>query len=109
MAARTVKGFFAALGLSIGYAAGLAFVAIAALKPVFPNSVGFYTRDGRFAGFGAFFPAPTGAEVHGGYWVIPLALALGLALLIATHKLARHLLRRERREWGSGELGFRRD
>jgi len=105
LAARTATGFLAAIGLFTGYAAGLGFIAIAILKPIFPDNVGFFVRDGLPIGFGGIFPAPAGAQVHGGYWVIPLALAVGLAVLLVTHGAARRLLMRwrERRGWGPGE------
>jgi hypothetical protein len=32
----------------------------------------------------------------GGYWVIPISLAIGLVILVATHRVARALVRRWR-------------
>lgn len=97
VATSNLLGFFAALGLFIGYAVGAGFVAIALLKPIFPQNVGFIFRDGMPMSFGAEFALPPGAEVRGGYWVIPFALLIGLAILILSHATARWLLPRWRR------------
>jgi uncharacterized membrane protein len=92
LATTTARGFAAVVGLSAGYLSALALLAIAALKPIFPRNVGIFAVDGVPRGVGAIFPAPAGAEVWGGYWVIPIALALGLALLVAMHRTSRRFL-----------------
>jgi hypothetical protein len=38
-------GFFAALGLLAAYLGSIAFVALAFLKPIFPNNVGIWVHD----------------------------------------------------------------
>jgi len=91
-AVNSVVGFFGALGLFLGYSFGAAFVAIAALKPIFPGNVGFIWAGGRLLGFGANFPLPAGQSVAGGYWVVPLALAVGLLVLVGTHRSAKRFL-----------------
>jgi hypothetical protein len=75
---------------------GPGFLLIAALKPVFPNNVGFWVHDGpggdipfRLA---ADFPAPPNQHVVGGYWVIVVGLFFGFGLLVLTHRLARRFL-----------------
>lgn len=88
----SLRGFFAALGLFAGYVAGLAFLALAALKPIFPNNVGLLVRDGIPVAVGAVFPLKPGAEVVGGYWLIPVFAALGVATLVGTHRLAGRLV-----------------
>ncbi len=100
VALNSVAGFFGALGLFIGYLLGASFVAIGALKPVFPGNVGFEYRGDRLVGFGAHFPLEAGVTIAGGYWVIPLAIAIGLLMLVGTHRAARRWLGwfRERRE-----------
>jgi hypothetical protein len=93
LATTTASGFFAALGLLVGYSAGAGFVITAALKPIFPRNVGVFLRDGVPVSIGAQFPAPpAGAEVAGGYWIVPVALAIGLAILVVTHRGARAFL-----------------
>lgn len=107
LATTTAGGFFAALGLFVGYVTGAAFVITAALKPIFPANVGLFVIDGIPRSFGAQFPAPRGAEVWGGYWVVPLCLAIGLAVLVVTHRCARRFLSwwRERRLRGGIATG----
>lgn len=86
---RTVGGFFAALGLFVGYAAGGTFIALALLKPVFPQNVGLLLRYGWPVGIGAMFPIGPGVEVVGGYALIPIFLLAGALILALTHRLAR--------------------
>ena len=96
LAASTFEGFFVALGLLVGYAAGLGFLAIAALKPIFPQNVGLLSRHGVPFALGAQFPVAPDTVVAGGYWIIPTALAIGLAILVGTHRGARRFLARWR-------------
>ena len=106
LATTTVGGFAATLGLFVGYVAGLAMLAVAALKPIFPGNVGFFFVNGVPHSMGALFPVPAGAEVRGGYWVIPIALALGLSILAATHRGSCRFLAwwRDRRTGQGGAL-----
>jgi hypothetical protein len=91
------RNSFAGFALFCGYTSGTAFVIIAALKPIFPNNVGFWVDDRpAYAGFpwrlAGVFPAPLHEHVVGGYWVIPFALVCGLGLLSITHRCARRFL-----------------
>jgi hypothetical protein len=104
IAAGTVAGFFAAIGLFCGYAIGAAFLAIAILKPIFPRNVGFAFRNGVFTGFGAEFGLDPAKEMRGGYWIIPLSLIAGSIILIVTHTVARRLL-----AWWQRRLAARRE
>ena len=104
IAASTVAGFAASLGLFSGYAIGAAFLVIAFLKPIFPRNVGFAFRNGVFTGFGADFGFDPDREMRGGYWIIPLSLVAGGIILIITHKLARRLL-----AWWQRRLAAGRD
>jgi len=92
LATTTVTGFFAAFALFIGYAFGISYLAMAALKSLFPQNVGLMVVDGVPRSFGALFPPPAGAEVWGGYWVFPICAALGLGVLVLTHRGARAFL-----------------
>jgi hypothetical protein len=96
VAATGLVGFAAAFGLLTGYLIGAGFIIVAALKPIFPNNTGLWVRDGYPRTFGTMWPAPTDAELIGGYWVIPIALIIGLVILVATHRAARALVRRWR-------------
>ena len=77
LAVTSVLGFLAALGLFAGYICGLAFLAIALLKPIFPNNVGFWSVNGKGISLGIKFA--TDQMPAGGYWVILIGLFLGLA------------------------------
>ena len=88
-AASGVLGFLVAIALFCGYLIGAAFVAVAALKPIFPRNVGLWFKDGVPRSFGAEFPVPSGMELVGGYWVVPVALITGLAILLVVHRAAR--------------------
>jgi hypothetical protein len=98
MAALGVGWFFSTLALFTGYAFGASFLAIAILKPIFPNNVGLFIIDGVPRSFGATTNLPAGTVVAGGYWIIPICLVLGSAILIGTHIAARRLLE----SWLSG-------
>jgi uncharacterized membrane protein len=84
-------GFFGAIGLFAGYSIGLSFLAIALLKPIFPNNVGIWALrpGGVTVAIGARFPAPDGIAPAGGYWLIPLCLLLGFGILVLMHRAAR--------------------
>jgi uncharacterized membrane protein len=102
-AATGVSAFFGAFGLFAGYALGLACIAIAILKPVFPENVGVWMHHGLPISVGAMFPPPPpgrGWTMTGGYSVIPVFLGLGLAVLVLAHRLARRWIGRlrERRQ-----------
>jgi uncharacterized membrane protein len=91
LAVTTTTGFAVALGLFIGYATGVAFLVVAALKPIFPNNVGIWFANGVPVTLGARFPAPPG-QVGGGYWVIPIAALCGLCILVVSHRCERRYL-----------------
>jgi len=93
LAVTTVVGFGAALGILIGYLFGVSFLTLAILKPIFPENVGLWVRDGHESlraefpwRLGGQFPIPAGQHVVGGYWVIPICLFLGLLVLVLNHR-----------------------
>jgi len=92
LATTTMAGFFAGVALFAGYIIGAAFLLTAALKPIFPANVGLFVVDGVPRAFGAQFPAPPGAEVWGGYAIIPISLAIGLGVLTLTQRAAKTFL-----------------
>jgi len=104
LAASTVVGFFASIGLFCGYAIGASFLVIALLKPIFPQNVGFAFRNGALRGFGVEFGLDPAREMRGGYWIIPLSLIIGGIILIITHTLARRLL-----AWWQRRVAARRE
>jgi hypothetical protein len=87
--------FFTSWLLFMGYASGVAFVAMSLLKPIFPNNVGLWVYDGGVS-LGAQFPAPPGVAPLGGYWIIPILLGLGVGMLVLTHLFARRWISRIR-------------
>jgi uncharacterized membrane protein len=92
LATTTLLGFFPALGVLLGYLAGLGFLVLAVLKPVLPQQVGLLMVDGVPHGLGAFDSIPAGGEVLGGLWVIPFFAAVGLGVLVLTHRGATRFL-----------------
>jgi hypothetical protein len=76
---------------------GGSLLVIALLKPIFPNNVGFVFVNGSLRSFGAEFGLDPGSQIRGGYWIIPLSLIAGAAILLGTHALARRLLARWQR------------
>jgi uncharacterized membrane protein len=93
LAVTTVGGFFAALGLLVGYVSGFALLVIGAMKPIFPNNVGFFVVNGPGSmpsSLSIQFPAPSAPA--GGNWVILIGLVFGLGILVLTHRGARKFL-----------------
>ncbi len=95
LATTTIVGFAAAFGLFFGYLLGVVFLLLGLLKPIFPNNVGFWVRDGsnEFAWrLGADFPGLPGQHVAGGYSVVAIGVAIGLGLLVVTQRSAQRFL-----------------
>jgi hypothetical protein len=92
LATNTVVGFVAFLGVFVGYAFSISFLVVAAMKPVFPDNVGIFVRNGILEGIGGRFPLPPGTEVVGGYWVVPLFTILGLVCSVLTTRGAKRFL-----------------
>jgi uncharacterized membrane protein len=91
-----VSAFFLSILLFIGYTVGVGFAVIALLKPIFPDNVGLWVRNGVPYSFGAVFPPPEDSVLVGGYLVIPVALLASAAVLLVTHRAARAWLQRWR-------------
>jgi uncharacterized membrane protein len=93
LAVTTILGFFAALCLVFGYVVGVMFLVIGAMKPIFPNNVGFWVVNGEGS-----MPTSLGikfaqsAPPAGGNWVILIGLVCGLGFLVVTHRAARKFL-----------------
>jgi uncharacterized membrane protein len=93
LAATTILGFLAALGLLTGYMFGVVFLVLAALKPIFPDNVGFWVVNGPGSmpsSLSARFPAD--GVPAGGNWVILIGLVFGLGFLLLTHRGAKKFL-----------------
>jgi len=66
---------------------------IGAMKPIFPNNVGFFVVNGPGSmpsSLSIQFPAPSAPA--GGNWVILIGLVFGLGILVLTHRGARKFL-----------------
>jgi uncharacterized membrane protein len=93
LAVTSVGGFLAAFSLFAGYLLGVAFLLIAAAKPIVPNNVGFWSVNGPGS-----FPTSLGIKFAtdqvpaGGYWIIPMCLFFGLGLLVLSHRGGRRFL-----------------
>ena len=69
------------------------FLVIGAMKPIFPNNVGFFVVNGPGSmpsSLSIQFPAPSAPA--GGNWVILIGLVFGLGFLVLTHKGAKKFL-----------------
>lgn len=99
LATTSLVGFVGALGLFVGYAVGVAMLAVVLLKPIFPANVGLWMRNGVPIAFGALFPAPADATLATGMWIYILAIAAGLGVLVLTHLTARRWIAWLRRPW----------
>ena len=96
LAVTTVTGFLTAMLVLSGYLFGFTFLVLAALKPIFPDHVGFWTRGGSNG-------LPTNLQIRfalqpnehpdGGYWIIPFCLFCGLGLLVASYRGSRGFLK----------------
>ncbi len=92
-ATTSVVGFLWAMCVFTGWVIGISLVATALIKVIFPNNVGVFYRDGVFHSAGAELLLPPGVEAHPfGYWVVPVALILGLAVLVGTQRASRRIL-----------------
>jgi uncharacterized membrane protein len=93
LAGTSVVGFLWALIVFIGWSFGLSTALLAPLKLLFPQNVGTFYVDGRFHSMGAIFGLPAGTEAHPfGYWIVPVALVLGFAVIVATQSASRRIL-----------------
>ena len=95
VAGKTAAGFWAAVGVSIGYTLVVGLLTMAVAKPLFPENVGLwvYNDSGIPHDLGMRFPAPANEHVGGGYWVVPIFLILGVAALVWTNRLTQRFLR----------------
>ena len=91
----TLVGFFYSLFFFASYLISVSFVIIGIMKPIFPGKVGFFLRNGRFENFGLIMGVtdnPNLQEVLG-YWIIPVALVIGIAWFFATTWLLKKVVR----------------
>jgi hypothetical protein len=88
-----VIGFPALLGAIAGYGFGVLFLLCAVLKPFHPGTAGLWLIADAAGdvvislrmGFGS---APAGGRELLGWWIVPLGLAAGCALVTLTTRLS---------------------
>ena len=93
LATTSVFGFCWALFVFVGWTVGISFLLMAPIKIIFPDNVGIWYSQGQIQSMGANFGHPPGTEVHVfGYWIVPVVLAIGLAILVGTQRASRRVL-----------------
>jgi len=99
----TLAGFFYSLFFFASYLISASFVFIGIMKPIFPEKVGFFLRNGRFENFGLIMGVtdnPNMQEVLG-YWIIPIALIIGIVCFFVTTWLLKKVIRNRFGFWKS--------
>jgi hypothetical protein len=91
-ASLSVAGFFVLLGSVLGYFFGAVFILVALLKPFHPQTAGLWllhhaTGDSEFSFRMGFGTVPAGRDLLG-WWIVPLGLLAGCALVTGTTRLA---------------------
>jgi|ERR1700733_3835646 Protein of unknown function (DUF1700) len=97
----SVAGFFVLLGSVIGYFFGVVFILVAVFKVIHPQTAGLWllhdsTGDREFSFRMGFGSAPTGRDLLG-WWILPLGLLAGCALVTLTTRFALWCVRQYRK------------
>jgi hypothetical protein len=101
-ASLSAAGFFVFLGSIVGYFFGAALILCALLKPLHPQTSGLWKIPAGPEGSAislrlGFGSPPSGASDLLGWWIIPIGLVVGCALVMLTTRLgldcARHFRR----------------
>jgi len=95
----SVAGFFAFLGLLVGFVLSASFFIAALSKPFSPNRTGLWHVDGESLSLHlglASGPSPVGQELLG-WWIVPLGLVVGVGGVWLTTRFGRWCIRRFRR------------
>ena len=91
----TLVGFFYSLFFFVSYLIAASFVFIGIMKPIFPEKVGFFLRNGRLENFGLIMGVTDNPNIQEvlGYWIIPIALVIGIAWFFVTTWLLKKVIR----------------
>jgi hypothetical protein len=98
----SVAGFFVLLGAVIGYLLGFSFILCGLLKPLHPHTAGLWLipagpdsfQLSLRLGFGSI---PAGSRDLLGWWIVPIGLGVGGALVMLTTRCALWCARQYRR------------
>jgi hypothetical protein len=101
-ASLSVAGFFVLVGSMVGYYLGTVFLLVAALKPFHPQTAGLWLLRGSTGdpeislrlGFGS---VPAGGMDILGWWIVPIGLLSGCAVVMLTTRFALWCARQYRR------------
>jgi Protein of unknown function (DUF1700) len=101
-ASLSVAGFFVLVGSLMGYFLGIVFLLVAGLRPFHPQTAGLWllrdsTGDPEISlrlGFGS---APVAGRDVLGWWIVPIGLLAGCALVMLTTRFALWCARQYRR------------
>jgi hypothetical protein len=91
----TLVGFFYSLFFFASYLISLSFVFVGIMKPIFPEQVGFFLKDGKAQNFGLVTGVTErqGMQEVLGYWIIPIGLVIGIVWFFATTWLLKKVIR----------------
>ncbi len=101
-ASLSVAGFFVLVGSVMGYFLGMVFILVAVLKLFHPQTAGLWllhdsTGDPEFSFRMGFGSSPPGSRDLLGWWIVPLGLLAGCALVTLTTRFALWCARQYRR------------
>jgi hypothetical protein len=101
-ASLSVAGFLVLLSSIVGYFLGIAFILVAALKPFHPQTAGLWVfpdgpGDSAISVRLGFVSAPADGRELLGWWIVPLGLGVGCALVMLTTRFALWCVRQYRR------------
>jgi uncharacterized membrane protein len=101
-ASLSVAGFLVLLGSLLGYFLGVVFILVAALKSFHPRTAGVWLLPAGADDFEisvrlGFGSAPLGGREVLGWWIIPLGLVVGCALVMLTTRFAIWCVRQYRK------------
>lgn len=90
----TLVGFFYSLFFFAAYLISVSFVIIGIMKPILPEKVGFFLRNGKFENFGLIMGVTNDPNVQEvlGYWLIPIALIIGILGFFVTSWLLKRVI-----------------
>jgi hypothetical protein len=101
-ASLSVAGFFVFLGSVVGYFLGMSLILCALLKPLHPRTAGLWTYpigggESAISLRLGFDGVPAGGRDLLGWWIVPIGLVAGCALVMLTTQFALWCVRQYRR------------